>query len=117
MDDFEKDYSEDFLKKVNSIKENSSENINEAKNFLRKNIEFIKEFQIDDEKIKASNKMAEKLVLKLEVVKNINIAAIFNDKMIKFKSNLEEIDDSFVGYFEYDFLGKYHKVYLIFHKI
>jgi hypothetical protein len=59
--------------------------------------------------------MAENLISKLEKEKSTNTAAIFNDKKIKFEPNLEEIEDSFFGCFEYDLIGSYHTVLFIYY--
>lgn len=65
MDDYEKEYIENFFKKVDSIKENNNGKISEAKDFLDDNIEYLKEYQVDVDKIENSNKMAENLISKL----------------------------------------------------
>ncbi len=110
MDDFEKEYIENFLENVDSIVERNNLRISEAKDFLDNNIEYLKEYQVDDDNIENTNKMAENLILKLERENGFNIAAIFNDKKIKFELNLEKIYDSLIGSFEYDLTGSYHTV-------
>jgi hypothetical protein len=80
MDDFENEYIENFSKNSNSIGYSNKE----AKNFLDNNLEYLKNEQVDDDKIETSNKVAENLILKLERKKNINIDSIFNFKKIKF---------------------------------
>ena len=70
--------------------------MSEVKDFLDDDIEYLKEYQVDDDKIENSNKIAEDLILKLEKEKSTNIASNFNDKKIKFEPNLEEIEDSFI---------------------
>jgi len=110
MKSIEKDNIQNFSNKIDSIKQKNNVIIEETKDFLVKNIEYLKEYQIDDNQIEASNKMAEKLILKLEKEKKTTNASIFNDVMINFKPSEEKIDEKLIGCFEYELIGSHPKV-------
>ena len=110
MDSIEKDNIQNFSNKIDSIKQKNNVIIEETKNFLVKNIEYLKEYQIDDNQIEASNQMAEKLILKLEKEMKTMNASIFNDVLINFKPSEEQINEPLIGCFEYELIGSHPKV-------
>lgn len=110
MDSIEKDNIQNFSNKIDSIKQKNNVIIEETKKFLVKNIEYLKEYQIDDNQIEASNQMAEKLILKLEKEKKTMNASIFNDVLINFKPSEEQINEPLIGCFEYELIGSHPKV-------
>ena len=82
--------------------------IYEANIFTNEKQEYLNQYKINDEEIKIFNKLADDLKLKLwEEKKKIKIL-LFNNKLIKFESNNDQL---FLGNIQFERIFKYPLVY------
>jgi hypothetical protein len=108
INDFESQCIISFSKKENSIKIKLNLLVDEADKFLKEKQDYLKQLKIDKEEIKKFNEISEDLQTKLKNELNIKNNTIFGDNLIKFNSNICNVEQDIIGNIDYDFL--YHLV-------
>ena len=100
--DFERKCIQSFLNRSDQIKQSLDKLIGDAAYFVKEKKEYLNEFKIDDEEIKAFNKQT--LVLQESLNKeSIKInSLVFNNEILEFLSNTNEINQSFLGDIVYE---------------
>jgi hypothetical protein len=100
--EYERKCIQSFLNKNDQIKQSIDKLIGDAAIFVKEKQEHLNEFKIDEEEIKAFNKQT--LVLQESLNKeSIKInSLIFNNEILEFLSNTNEIKQSFLGDIVYE---------------
>jgi hypothetical protein len=87
-----------FLSKNERIKEKINKIIFETNIFLKEKQDYLKQYKIDDEKIKFFNKIREDFQSSLKEKRTSLKKFIFENKLIKFQTNNNEISIGFIHY-------------------
>ncbi len=101
--DYERICIESYLIKKNLVKEDANKIIQEANTFLYEKQSYLQQYQIDDEEIKVFNKKSEELQLDLNEKSKKLKSLIFNEKLIKFLSNINEVNTIELENFDYEY--------------
>ncbi len=104
--EYEKKCIESYLNRIISIKEDINEVIQEANIFLKEKQAYLQRYRIDDEEIKIFNKKSEKIQSALNKKSKKLKCLTFDEKIIKFLSNTNEINKFELGEINYELLIK-----------
>jgi hypothetical protein len=102
--EYEKKCIESYLNRIISIKEDINEVIQEANIFLKEKQAYLQRYRIDDEEIKIFNKKSEKIQSALNKKSKKLKCLTFDEKIIKFLSNTNEINKFELGEINYELL-------------
>ena len=115
IDNYEQECIQFYLSNEDNLIKNTNEIILKANNLIAEKSGYLREVQIDEEEIKASNRITRGLKSDLEQELNYVKSLIFNSCLIKFNSNADSmVDESILGNFAYDRLESYPIVFFIF---
>jgi len=103
--DYERKCVQYFLNKNEKIKQSLDKLIGETANFLKEKQKYLQKFKIDEEEIKTFNKQSEVLQESLNKESFKLNSLIFNNELINFLSNTNEIKQSFLGDINYETLN------------
>jgi hypothetical protein len=95
--DYERKCIQSFLDRSDEIKQSVDKLIGDASIFVKEKQEHLLQFKIDDEEIKTFNKQSELLQESLNKESIKLNSLIFNNKILEFWSNTNEIKQSFLG--------------------
>jgi len=100
--EYEKKCVESYLKKKNSLKEELNKIISEANIFINEKQAYLHKLKINDEEIKVFNKISDELHTALNEKSKKLKSSIFDNKLIKFLSNVQNINQFEIGNFNYE---------------
>ena len=102
--EYEKMCIQSYSKNNKSLKEEINKIVQEANTFINEIQAYLKQYQIDDEEIKASNKKSEDLLIDLnENLRKLKFLT-FDHKIIKFLPNNKKLNKWELGYFDVKYL-------------
>jgi hypothetical protein len=103
--EYERKCVQSLLNKNDQIKQSLDKLVGDAAHFVKEKQEYLNQFKIYDEEIKAFNKQSELLQesLNKESIKLNNL--LFNNEILEFWSNTNEIKQSFLGFVSYETLN------------